>query len=141
MGYTTRRSTILTAIVSGIWSDIYHRIRSGRLLLLYWVAASVAHVLNSARFALYELRRSGKRSGFIQTLAARLLSLHFLRSRFIILLNTALRSCFVCQPAAGATAPLCPDSVTAAAGVAAWGGWRGDGHNFFSREFSGTHLF
>ena len=77
MGYTARRSTILTAIVSGIWSDIYHRIRSGRLLLLYWAAASVAHVLNSARFALYELCRSGKRSGFIQTLAARLFVVAF----------------------------------------------------------------
>lgn len=77
MGYTARRSTILTAIVSGIWSDIYHRARSVRLLLLYWVAASVAHVLNSARFALYELCRSGKRSGFIQTLAARLFVVAF----------------------------------------------------------------
>nr|DAW94776.1 MAG TPA: hypothetical protein [Bacteriophage sp.] len=47
---------------------------------------------------MHTVRRSGKRSGFIQTLAARLLSLHFFRSRFIILLNTALRSCFVCVP-------------------------------------------
>lgn len=77
MGYIARRSTILTVIASGIWSDIYHRIRSGRLLLLYWVPASVAHVLNFACFALYELCRSGKRSGFIQTLAARLFVVAF----------------------------------------------------------------